>query len=444
MNPRHSTVKLHVYGTIRVPGDKSISHRALIFSALAPGNSRVTNILNSADVRATARVLNALGASIPELRSDMVLSGVRPTELHTPTSALDCANSGTTTRLMMGIVAGLNDISARFEGDVSLSRRPMRRVSEPLVAMGARFDFEGGAKHFGLPVRVFGARLKSVVWNNEHSSAQVKSAVLLAALMAGVEASVTEPHRSRDHTERMLSARGVEVQVNEHDVHIAANQLLSPLDVDVPGDPSSAAFFVALAALANSGELRLIDVCLNPSRTGALFALRAMGAAVQIENERVVGGEPVGTIVIRPGKLVATEIGGEQIPTLIDELPIIACVAARAQGETRVTGASELRVKESDRISAVVDNLRAIGADADELPDGFVVRGHQRSLSGRVVTFGDHRLAMAFGILGAIPGNNILLDNPDCVDVSFPTFWNELHHAVNSSNPSRSNSPSAK
>ncbi|MDQ6612602.1 MAG: 3-phosphoshikimate 1-carboxyvinyltransferase, partial [Gemmatimonadota bacterium] len=433
MNTRHIAPKLNVSGTIRVPGDKSISHRSLIFSALAPGTSRINNILNSADVRATARVLNALGATIPELTDSFDVHGARHDRLLSPPNALDCANSGTTARLMMGLVAGLDGRHARFTGDTSLSKRPMRRVSQPLTAMGARFDFENGEGHFGLPVQLFGARLHTLNWHNEHSSAQVKSAILLAALVSGVEAAVTEPHRSRDHTERMLQARGVNIDVNDGSVRIMQDQSLSALDVDVPGDPSSATFFVALAALSGSGRLRLVDVCLNPSRIGALMALRRMGAVVQLEDERTAGGEPVGTIVVSAGTLVSTEISGEEIPALIDELPMIACVATRADGETRVTGASELRVKESDRITAVVDNLRAIGADADELPDGFVVRGNQRTLAGRVVTFGDHRLAMAFGILAALPGNNIVIDNPGCVDVSFPAFWKELHAATHSS-----------
>ena len=319
----------------------------------------------------------------------------------------------------------------------------MQRVAGPLIAMGARVDFEGAENHSGLPVRVIGAPLQAVEWNNEHSSAQVKSAILLAALMSGSEAEVTESHPSRDHTERMLSARGVNITMNEHSIGIRGKQSLVPLDVDVPGDPSSATFFVALASLASSGELRLVDVCLNPSRIGALVALRRMGARVQVEDERTVGGEAVGTIVVTPANLVGTEIGGGEIPTLIDELPMIACVAARAEGETRVTGASELRVKESDRITAVVDNLRAIGGDADELPDGFVVRGHQRALSGRVVTHGDHRLAMAFGILGALPGNNIAIDDRDCVDVSFPAFWKELHCAISSDSDAARRNPLA-
>lgn len=422
--------RLHVAGTIRVPGDKSISHRSLMFAALAPGQSRVRGILDSADVRSTALVLNALGASIPALGNDIVVRGARPDAMVSPTVPLDCGNSGTTSRLMMGVVAGLNGRQGQFIGDASLSRRPMKRISQPLAAMGARIDFEGSEGHFGLPLRVFGANLNSIVWNSEHASAQIKSAILLAALVSGVQAEVNEPYLSRDHSERMLGGRGVELTRTQHGVTIHASQQLTALDTEVPGDPSSAAFFAALAALAHSGELHLTDVCLNTTRTGAFAVLKRMGAYLRFEDTRDVGGEEVGTVVAAPGELLATEIGGAEIPTLIDELPLLACVASRAQGETRITGASELRVKESDRITAVVNNLRAIGADAEELPDGMIVRGHNRPLSGRVATHGDHRLAMAFGILAALPGNNILIDDPACVEVSFPTFWHELAEAM--------------
>jgi 3-phosphoshikimate 1-carboxyvinyltransferase len=422
--------RLHVAGTIRVPGDKSISHRALMFAALAPGTSRVRAILDSADVRATARVLRALGVSIPELSNDIVIEGKRPLSLLSPTGELDCANSGTTSRLMMGVVAGLEGREAVFTGDASLSRRPMRRISLPLEAMGATVKFEGKEGHFGLPLRVFGSQLHPVLWQSEHASAQIKSAILLAALVSGVESEIVEPYLSRDHSERMLSARGVAVFQTERGVAIRAGQQLTALDTDVPGDPSSAAFFAALAALSHSGELHLTDVCLNATRIGAFAALERMGANISFQNTRDVGGETVGTVVASHGSLVATEIGGAEIPTLIDELPLLACVASRAVGETRITGASELRVKESDRITAVVNNLRAIGADAEELADGMIIRGHDRPLRGRVATHGDHRLAMAFGILASLPGNDIVIDDPACVEVSFPSFWRELANAM--------------
>lgn len=406
-----------------------------MFAALAPGQSRVRDILDSADIRATARVLTALGVEIPVLGPDIVVRGVRPSALVSPAGTLDCANSGTTSRLMMGVVAGLDGREAQFSGDASLSRRPMRRISQPLTAMGANIQFEGGEGHFGLPLRMFGAQLHSISWSSEHASAQIKSAILLAALVSGIDAEVAEPYLSRDHTERMLNARGVGVYQSELGVAIRAGQQLIALDTDVPGDPSSAAFFAALAALAKSGELHLTDVCLNDTRIGAFKVLQRMGAQLRFEDSRNVGGEDVGTVVVAPGTLSGTEIGGAEIPTCIDELPLLACVASRAQGETRITGASELRVKESDRISAVVDNLRAIGADAEELADGMIIRGHDRPLIGRVATHGDHRIAMAFGILAALPGNDIVLDDPACVVVSYPSFWRDLAEAIGPMTP---------
>jgi 3-phosphoshikimate 1-carboxyvinyltransferase len=241
---------------------------------------------------------------------------------------------------------------------------------------------------------------------------------------------IREPSRSRDHSERMLAARGVTLETYAGGVRMAAAQRVSPLDTVVPADPSSAAFFVALAALADEGELRLPDVCLNPTRTGALDVLVRMGVPLRLEDERVVGGETVGTVIVRPGPLHGTRIGGEEIPRCIDELPLLACVAACADGETHITDAAELRVKESDRITAVVDNLRALGVEAEEYPDGMRVVGSSRPLRGRVATHGDHRLAMAFGILAARPGNKIIVDDPGCVSVSYPAFWADLARVI--------------
>ncbi|AHG90959.1 3-phosphoshikimate 1-carboxyvinyltransferase [Gemmatirosa kalamazoonensis] len=417
---------MKVTGSVRVPGDKSISHRALMFAALGDGPSRITRILDSADVRSTAGVLRALGADMPELSADFVVTGHGLRGLRAPVRDLDCGNSGTTARLMAGVCAA-QPFASRFVGDESLSKRPMGRVARPLSAMGASFELSTGER---LPMVVHGTELEKVEWHNEKSSAQVKSAILLAGVCAGVEVVVREPTRSRDHTERMLAARGAEVWVNDDAVLLWPVQGLPALDVAVPGDPSSAAFFVALAALATEGTLTLPDVCLNPTRTGFFFALARMGVRIDVDDERTEGGETVGTLAVSPGELRSTEIAPAEVPSLIDELPMLACLATRAEGETVVRGAEELRVKESDRIAAVVGNLRALGADADELPDGFVVRGNRASLKGRVTTHGDHRLAMAFGVLGALPGNEIEVDDPACVDVSFPTFWRDLDGAV--------------
>jgi 3-phosphoshikimate 1-carboxyvinyltransferase len=268
---------------------------------------------------------------------------------------------------------------------------------------------------------------------NETGSAQVKSCILLAALCGGVEAKVSEPSRSRDHTERMLAAQGAEVWVNEDAVLLHPVQTLAPLQLTVPGDPSSAAFFAALAALAPQGELLLRRVCVNETRIGFLAVLREMGASVELDNRERLSGEWVADVrVVAGATLNGVSIGREAIPTLIDELPLVACLAAYANGETRVTGAEELRVKESDRIAVVVNNLRSLGADADELPDGYVVRGTSPVLRGAVTTHGDHRMAMAFGILGALPGNEISIDDRACVSVSYPNFWTDLARVTSS------------
>jgi 3-phosphoshikimate 1-carboxyvinyltransferase len=411
---------------VRVPGDKSISHRALICAALAGGRSRIRHILPSADVHSTAGVLRALGVGIPELAPDVRVDGRGLGGLVAPAVDLDCGNSGTTARLMSGVLSG-HPFTSRLTGDASLSRRPMARVARPLSAMGASFSFEGG-EH--LPLRLTGGSLRSIDWESPTASAQVKSAILFAGLVARVAVSVTEPVRSRDHTERMLAALGVELRSCGGNASLTPASELSPFQIDVPADPSSAAFLAALAAgagVADGATLELTDVALNPTRLGFFRVLRDMGAEVSWEVEREECGEPVGRITVSPGGLKGVEIGGEQVPAMIDELPLVACLATRADGETVVRGATELRVKESDRIAAVVQNLRAVGADADELPDGFIVRGtRHRSLGGRIATHGDHRLAMAFGVLGSLSGRAIDVDDPDCVSVSYPMFWSDL------------------
>jgi 3-phosphoshikimate 1-carboxyvinyltransferase len=413
---------MRVHGTVRVPGDKSISHRALMLAALGDGPSRISRILDSADVRSTAGVLRALGASIPELRDDFVVEGGGLRGLRPPSGELDCGNSGTTTRLTAGIVAAYA-FAATFVGDASLSRRPMRRVARPLEAMGARFDLPA---HGGLPMTVRGGSLHDVEWVSEIASAQVKSALLLAGVVAGVRVTYDEPARSRDHTERMLRARGVDIRTDGTRVELAAGSSLCGMDARVPGDPSSAAFFAAIAALADEGQLTLERVCVNDSRIGFLRVLRRMGASVSFPQDEVEGGEPVSDVVVSAGGLRGVVVGGDEVPSMIDELPMLACLATRADGETVITGAGELRVKESDRIAAVVSNLREIGADAEELADGMRIIGSDRPLRGRVATHGDHRLAMAFGVLGALPESEITVDDPACVDVSYPSFWREL------------------
>ena len=418
---------MRVEGRVRVPGDKSLSHRALILAALSTERSSVRRILRSADVESTAGALRALGCAIPPLDDRIGIQGVGVRGFQAPKQELDCGNSGTTVRLMSGAVAG-HAFSTRFVGDASLSRRPMRRVAEPLTAMGASVEFEGSD---GLPMTVRGGSLKSLEWTSKVPSAQVKSAVLLAGLVGGVEVTVRESERSRDHTERMLASIGVRMSIRDKGESYSATlhpaKSLQPLDIDIPADPSSAAFFAALAALADRGELQMSSVLRNDTRWGFFETLRLMGARVGESSVDVRAGEPVvGELRVAPGKLVGIEVPPSRIPSMIDELPMLACLAACAVGETVVSGAAELRVKESDRIAAVVSNLVAIGATAEETPDGFRIMGSDRPLSGRVLTRGDHRIAMAFGVLATLPRNQIEIDDRDCVSVSYPDFWKEL------------------
>jgi 3-phosphoshikimate 1-carboxyvinyltransferase len=417
---------LKVAGTVRVPGDKSISHRSLILSSLAEGESRIRGILDSADLRSTAGVLRALGVQIPDLSADMRVSGVGLRGLRAPATSLDCGNSGTTTRLIAGAVAA-HPFAARFEGDASLSRRPMKRVAEPLTYMGAQFEFDSGD---GLPMTVRGTDLRSIDWDTRASSAQVKSAILLAGLVAGVEVRVTETIRSRDRTERMLRAMGVDAESDLNQICLRPARALKPIDIRVPGDPSSAAFFIALAALASGGELTLTQVCLNPTRTGFVEAMKRMGADIEESAATRSGGEATGSLRVRPASLHGIRIGEAEVPSLIDELPLLACVAAGAGIDVEITGAAELRVKESDRIRTVVQNLRAVGVNAEELPDGLRVSGPRRDLSGTIDPAGDHRIAMAFGILSAASGNRIKITNPECVAVSYPGFWDDLRRVT--------------
>jgi 3-phosphoshikimate 1-carboxyvinyltransferase len=415
---------------IRVPGDKSISHRALMLAALADGRSRVGGLLGGGDVQSTARVLRALGCAVPPFTTageTITIEGRGLRSLRAPQEPLDCGNSGTTARLMLGILAA-HDFEATLTGDDSLRSRPMRRVTEPLARMGARVVAcaEGGR----LPLTVRGGALEAVAFDSPTSSAQVKSALLLAGLNAGVRVRVREPVLSRDHTERMLAARGVALQRFEDGgavVELEPAHRLEPLDATVPADFSSAAFLLALALLTGR-EVQLEAVGVNPTRTGMLDVLRRMRAEVRREHERDAGGEPVADLGAGGAELRGTTIDGAEMPRLIDEIPVLAVLAARAHGETRVGGAAELRVKESDRIRTIVDNLRAIGAAAEELDDGLVVQGSDAPLAGRVRTHGDHRIAMAFGLLRAA-GHDIEIDDPGAADVSFPGYW-ELIDAV--------------
>jgi 3-phosphoshikimate 1-carboxyvinyltransferase len=409
-----------VGGTVTVPGDKSLTHRALMFAALARGMSHIEGALTSLDARSTARVLRQLGAQVGPLRRGAPVAVRGRGRLRPPAARLDCGNSGTTTRLMLGLLAA-HAFTAELTGDGSLRRRPMRRVTVPLARMGARFEELAGRD--GLPLRIRGGRLSGLEYELPVSSAQIKSAVLLAAVAAGVPVSFREPHgTSRDHTERMLRAFGYELRERDGWVDFTPSGAVVPFEFRVPGDPSSAAFIVGAAALAEAGSLRVEGVGTNPTRTGFVEVLRRMGSAIAIENEVLRQGEPVADLVVTPAGLRATEVGAGEIPALIDEIPLLAVVASRASGTSVFRQVGELRVKESDRLGLIAANLRAVGTDAAVEGDDLHVRGGEAPPRGSIRTAGDHRLAMAFAVLGTLPGARVRIDDMRCAEVSFPDF----------------------
>jgi 3-phosphoshikimate 1-carboxyvinyltransferase len=415
---------LNVHGSIRVPGDKSITHRALLLASLAGGRSHIGGALTAFDARSSARVLRALGARISPLVPDRVVVVEGKRRFSRPAGPLDCGNSGTTTRLLLGLLAG-HPFRATVTGDASLRRRPMRRVTIPLGLMGARFVEE---ERDGLPLTIRGGPLRRLSYEQPVSSAQIKSSLLLAGVAAGVEVDVREPHgRSRDHTERMLRAFDyIVIDDNDGWVRLRPTGRLVPFDLQVPGDPSSAAFPIGAALLAEGGELHLGGVGINPTRVGFLAVIARMGGRVRQELLGEEGGEPVADLLVAPGSLRATEIAATEIPGLIDEIPLLAVLAARAEGTTVFRQVGELRVKESDRLGLIAEDLRAVGVQAEVQGDDLFVTGSDRPPVGKVRTAGDHRLAMAFGVLGTVKGAKIAVDDRKCVGVSFPGFWEML------------------
>ncbi|HSR40609.1 MAG TPA: 3-phosphoshikimate 1-carboxyvinyltransferase, partial [Longimicrobiales bacterium] len=395
------------------------------------GESRLRGLLPAGDPRSTAEILRRLGVEVPPLPkdgSDVRIRGAGLRGLREPDRVLDAGNSGTTARILLGVLAG-QELEAVLDGDESLRRRPMARVTGPLAGMGARFEPLGPEGR--LPLRIRGGDLGPLEYDLPVASAQVKSALLLAGLTGGAPVRLTEPGRSRDHTERMLAAAGVSLSLAESPGGGRAVELaripgrIEPLDFQVPGDFSAAAYPLALALLGGAGsELTLRGVGLNPTRTGLLPVLERMGADVEV---RVESGsqecEPIGEIRVRPSALRGTEVGSDEIPVLLDEVPILAILMARASGPSRITGAGEMRVKESDRLSALAGNLRAVGATVEELEDGLAIRGSEARLEGVGESRGDHRIAMAFGVLGASPGCRIEIEGRQVVEVSYPGFW---------------------
>ena len=403
-------------GVVEIPADKSISHRAVMFSSLAKGKSLIKNFSSGADPHSTLNVFSKLGIEYKFL-DEKTLEIVSDGCLKAPSEHLDCGNSGTTMRLMSGILAGQNFDSV-LVGDESLSKRPMKRVIEPIYLMGGQIEAQGGHA----PLKITGSKLKGIDYISKLASAQVKSCVLLAGLFADGVTSFTEPAISRNHTELMLKYLGADLSVEGKKVSVRSSELVAK-EIEICGDISSAAFFIVAGLIVPNSDIVLKNVGLNPTRAGILEVVRKMGGNIEILDEREVAGEIVGDIRVRYSDLKGCEISGEIIPRLIDELPVIAVLATQAQGETIVRDAGDLRNKEADRISALVCELRKIGVEIEELPDGFVVSGKQQIKGGaEVEVYHDHRLAMSFYVAGLIAENEILIKEFQWVDISFPEF----------------------
>ncbi|OAT86546.1 3-phosphoshikimate 1-carboxyvinyltransferase [Desulfotomaculum copahuensis] len=408
-------------GTVTVPGDKSISHRAVMLGALAEGDTRIENFLPGDDCLSTVRCLKAMGVrfSGPDSDGALTVHGRGAAALQEPADVLDAGNSGTTMRLLLGILAGLPFFSV-LSGDASLRRRPMARVSAPLKQMGARIDGRGNGELAPLSIR--GGALRGIDFHSPVASAQVKSAVLLAGLLADGETSVTEPVRSRDHTERMLHYFGARLTVDGLTVRLAGGQKLTAQPVPVPGDISSAAFLLVAASLLPGSDLTIANVGVNPTRDGILDVLGRMGADITPCNRRTAAGEPVADIRVRAAALHGVSVGGALIPRLIDEIPVLAVAGALATGETVIRDAAELKVKESNRIATMVAELGKMGAEIAELPDGLVVRGGRPLRGALCDSHGDHRVAMACAVAGLTARGATTVRDAACVDVSFPGF----------------------
>ena len=410
---------MRVGGDIQVPGDKSLTHRALMLGAMAKGTSFIRGALTSLDARSTARVLRQLGTEVSPLAPGRVTRVEGRGRFRRPDASLNCGNSGTTTRLLVGLLAA-HPMRVTLTGDASLRRRPMRRVTLPLSEMGARFS---ESSNDGLPLTVTGGKLRSLRHQLPVSSAQIKSCLLLAGLAGRVRVELREPTgRSRDHTERLLRAFGYVIEERDGWLTFEPTGEVTPFEMEIPGDPSSAAFPVGAALLAESGQLRVSRVCLNPTRTGFLRVLERMGGRVAAEDIGPQFDEPVGALVAGPSPLVGTEVSAEEIPGLIDEIPLLAALATRARGTTVFRDVAELRVKESDRLDLIASNIRAVGGNAEIAGDDIFVSGGDQPPRGMVRTAGDHRIAMAFAILGTLPGARVRIDDMECAAVSFPGF----------------------
>ena len=415
MDKKVSEILNGIKGEIKIPADKSISHRAIMFSSLTKGKSTIKNFSQGADPQSTLKIFEQLGVEFNF--NNNLLEVFAKDGLEQPKTSLNCGNSGTTMRLMTGILSGQNFNSALI-GDESLSNRPMKRVIEPLTLMGAKIE----SNENKAPLKIFGQDLTGITYSSPIASAQVKSAILLAGLYANGTTKVIEPYLSRNHTELMLSYMGANIQTNQTSTIIQRSQL-EPKTIEIPGDISSAAYFIAAGLIIPNSKIILKNVGLNPTRTGIIDVVKSMGGNIEILDQQLISNELVGDIEIKTSELQACEISGELIPRLIDEIPIIAVLATQAKGTTIIKDAQDLRNKESDRIKAVVTELKKLGANIEETIDGIVINGKTPLIGGvEVATYHDHRLAMSLYVAGLICKKEILIKEFDWVNISFPEF----------------------
>ena len=410
-------------GEITVPGDKSISHRGIMLGALANGTTSITNFLKGADCLSTISCFQKMGIEIEETEREILVHGKGLHGLSAPTGILDAGNSGTTTRLISGILAGQN-FSCDLTGDASIQKRPMKRIMTPLSMMGA--DITSVHNNGCAPLHIKGAPLKGISYQSPVASAQVKSCVLFAGLYADGKTSVTEPFLSRNHSELMLSSFGASIETCGTTATIEPEPVLTAQKVEVPGDISSAAFFIAAGLLIPGSELLIKNVGINPTRDGILRVCKRMGANLELLNTRTQCGEPVADVLVKHSELNGTVIEGDLIPTLIDELPVIAVMAACANGETIIRNAEELKVKESNRLEIIVHHLNEMGCDITGTEDGMIIRGG-KPLHGAVLdSYLDHRIAMSFAVAGLVADGETEITNADCVNISYPGFYRDL------------------
>ena len=407
-----------ISGTLNLPGDKSISHRALMLASLVNGRSELRNLSSADDVVSTISCLKSCGLKYDRTSNSVIVNGGNFVD---PDQPLDCGNSGTTMRLLLGLLSG-QGINATLIGDESLSKRPMKRIINPLKQMGLKII----SNDYKSPIKIQKSKLNGISYHSPIASAQIKSSLLFSGLGAAGTTTITEPILSRNHSEIMLSSLGAKIKTNDLSISISKSNNFSPLNLTIPSDTSTASFFIAAASLISDSRLKFNRLLLNPTRTGFLNAIKKMGCTIKFINTSIENGEKIGNVEVYHQKLKGITIDKNDVPSIIDELPILALMATQAHGITKVSGAEELRVKESDRIEAICDNLKNMGADVEELDDGFIIKGPTKLNGALIKTYDDHRIAMTFEIASLIAEGKTQLDNNSCISISFPEFYSTL------------------